>query len=125
MQDPWVGKIPWRRKWQSTPVVLPGKFHGQRSLAGYSPWACKESGMTEQLSLTLVGCYSRSSSRPTKIKMHPWRVQGGGGMALWHGGNRGDMYPVMADGIFQVGSKQVGWAAFANMLFTMPWYSSR
>ena len=56
--------------------------------------------------------------------MHPWRVQGGG-MALWHGGNRGDMYPVMADGTFQVGSKQVGWAAFATRLFTMPWYSSQ
>jgi len=33
--DPWVGKIPWRRKWQSTPVFLPGKSHGQRGLAGY------------------------------------------------------------------------------------------
>jgi len=35
--DPWVGKIPWRRKWQPTPVVLPEEYHGQRSLAGYSP----------------------------------------------------------------------------------------
>ena len=34
--DPWVGKIPWRRKWQPTPVLLPGKSHGERSLAGYS-----------------------------------------------------------------------------------------
>ena len=33
----WVGKIPWRRKWQPTPVFLPGESHGQRSLAGYSP----------------------------------------------------------------------------------------
>ena len=39
--DSWVGKIPWRRKWQSTPVSLPGKSHGQRSLAGYSPWGGK------------------------------------------------------------------------------------
>ena len=44
--DPWVGKIPWRRKWQLTPVFLPGKFHGRRSLAGYSPWGRKESDMT-------------------------------------------------------------------------------
>ena len=51
MQDPWVRKITWRRKWQPTPVILPGEFHEQRSLAGYSPWGCKESGMTEQLSL--------------------------------------------------------------------------
>ena len=35
--DPWVGKIPWRREWQPTAVFLPGKFHGQRSLVGYSP----------------------------------------------------------------------------------------
>ena len=41
------GKIPWRRAWQPTPVFLPGESHGQRSLAGYSPWGCKESDMTE------------------------------------------------------------------------------
>ena len=35
--DPWVGKIPWRRKWQPIPVFLPGKSQGQRSLEGYSP----------------------------------------------------------------------------------------
>ena len=40
---------PWRRKWQSTPVLLPGKSHGQRSLIGYSPWSCKESDTTERL----------------------------------------------------------------------------
>ena len=39
--NPWVGKIPWRRKWQPTPVFLPGNSHGQRSLAGYSPWGHK------------------------------------------------------------------------------------
>ena len=37
----WVEKIPWRRKWQLTPVFLPGKSHGQTSLAGYSPWGFK------------------------------------------------------------------------------------
>ena len=47
--DPWVGKIPWRRKWQSTPVLLPGKSHGQRSLVGYSPWGRKELDTTERL----------------------------------------------------------------------------
>ena len=47
--DPWVGTIPWRRKWQPTPVFLPGESLGQRSLAGYSPWGCKESDTTEQL----------------------------------------------------------------------------
>ena len=46
--DPWVGKIPWRRAWQSTSVFfLPGESHGQRCLAGYSLWGCRESDMTE------------------------------------------------------------------------------
>ena len=40
--DPWVGKIPWRQKWQPTTVFLPGESHGQRSLGVYSPWSCKE-----------------------------------------------------------------------------------
>ena len=44
--DPWVRKMPWRRAWQPTPEFLPGEAHGQRSLAGYSPLACKESDMT-------------------------------------------------------------------------------
>ena len=39
--DPWVRKIPWRRKWQPTPVFLSGKLHEQRSLAGYSLWCHK------------------------------------------------------------------------------------
>ena len=47
--DPWVGKIPWRRKWQPTPVFLPGESHGRRSLVDYSPWGCKESDTTEWL----------------------------------------------------------------------------
>ena len=45
----WVGKMPWRRKWQPTPVLLPGKFHGWRSLGGYSPWGRKEWDTTERL----------------------------------------------------------------------------
>ena len=45
--DPWVGKIPWRRAWQPTLVFLPGEFHGQRSLVGYSPWGCKELDTTK------------------------------------------------------------------------------
>ena len=45
--DPCIGKIPWRRKQQPTPVFLPGKSHRQRSLAGYSPWGHKKSDMTE------------------------------------------------------------------------------
>ena len=54
--DPWVGKIPWRRKWQPTPVFLPGKSHGPRSLIGYRPWGRKESDTTS-LSLSLYLLY--------------------------------------------------------------------
>ena len=54
--SPWVGKIPWRRAWQPTPVLLPGEPHGQRSLAGYSLWGRKEWDTTERLS-TAHSCY--------------------------------------------------------------------
>ena len=64
--DPWVWKISWRREWQPTPVFLPGEFHGQRSLAGYSPWGDKELNTAEWLSLSLcnpkahyLGIYAR------------------------------------------------------------------
>ena len=45
----WVGKIPWRRKWQPTSVFMPGKSHGLRNLVGYRPWDRKESDTTERL----------------------------------------------------------------------------
>ena len=44
-------KTPWRREWIPTPVFLSGEFQGQTSLAGYSPWCCKELDMTERLTL--------------------------------------------------------------------------
>ena len=50
--DPWIGKIPWRRKWQPTSVFLPGESQGQRSLVGYSPWVHKELDTTERLNWT-------------------------------------------------------------------------
>ena len=43
--------IPWRREWLATPEFLPGEFHGQQSLVGYSLWGCKELDMTGQLTL--------------------------------------------------------------------------
>ena len=56
--DSGVGKIPWRKNWQPTPVFLPGEFHGQRSLAGYSPSGGKESDMTKWLTIFtfMVSC---------------------------------------------------------------------
>ena len=57
-QETWVqlrvGKIPWRREWLATLVVLPGECHGQRSLAGYSPWGHKEPDTTEHLTLSFL-----------------------------------------------------------------------
>ena len=53
MQETWVQSLGqenlWRREWQPTPVLLPGEFHGQRSLESYSPWGRKEPDTTEQL----------------------------------------------------------------------------
>ena len=48
--DLWVGKVPWRSKWQPIPLFLPGKFQGQWSLGGYSPWSHKELDTIEQMS---------------------------------------------------------------------------
>ena len=52
--DPWVGKSPWRRKWQPIPVFLSGKSHGWRSLAGCGSWGHKESNTTERLALHFI-----------------------------------------------------------------------
>ena len=49
---PGLGRSPWRRKWKPTSVLLPRKFHGPRSLVGYSPWGRKESDTTERLHFT-------------------------------------------------------------------------
>ena len=62
--DPWVGKILWRRKWQLTPVFLPGKAHGQRSLAGSSTWGHEESDMTKRLNNNIASC---SQWHPTPV----------------------------------------------------------
>ena len=51
--DLWAGKIPWRREWLPTPVFLPGEFHGQGTLVGYSSWGHKELDTTEWLTLLL------------------------------------------------------------------------
>ena len=52
--NPWVGRILWKREWQPTSVFLPGESHGQSSLAGHSPWGCKETDTTERLTLLLL-----------------------------------------------------------------------
>ena len=71
-----VRKIPWRREWQPTPVILPGEFHGQRSPAVYSPWGHKESDTTEWVHacththfclLQKISCWQFQSCSPALI----------------------------------------------------------
>ena len=63
-----IRKIPWRRKWQPTPVFLPREFHGQRNLVGYSPWGHNEWDMTEQLCFHFQGSsmYAVKCVRPDR-----------------------------------------------------------
>ena len=80
--DPWIGKIPWRREWLSTPVFLPGKSHGQRSLADYSPRGPKESDITEQLILCILevsvpangGDGSTQGGALSSVAFHPFPI---------------------------------------------------
>ena len=69
--SPWLGKIPWGREWQPTPIFLPGEFHGQRRLADYGSWCCKELDTTAWLSLSL------SSSIKDRIRLLTHLSQGG------------------------------------------------
>ena len=67
----WVRKIPWRRKWQPTPVFLPGKSHGWRSLVSYSPWSHKELETTEQFHF-LSFHHPSSVAQLCPTLCHPW-----------------------------------------------------
>ena len=80
--DPWVWKIPWRRKWQPTPVPLPGKSHGQRSLVGYSPWGRKESDTTERLSRGTHGLLSHLCYQNVKSVIENMQRNGHGCVSL-------------------------------------------
>ena len=68
--NPWVRKIPWRRKWLPNPVFLPGKSHGQRSLAGYRPWCHKELDTTEWLSIHIQFHNIFSEAKLTRSGSH-------------------------------------------------------
>ena len=70
---PWVGKLSWSSKWQSTPVFLPGKSQGQRTLASYSPWDGKELDMAEHvqaLHICILVLLSILSVSSTRIEYH-------------------------------------------------------
>ena len=68
--DPRVRKIPWRREWLPTPLLLPGEFQGQRSLAGYKPWGHKELDTTERLTLNTNSCSTFSFLRHLHTLFH-------------------------------------------------------
>ena len=72
--DPYVRNIPWSKKWQAIPVFLPGKFHGQRSLAGSSPKGHKESDMTKQVCThaQLLQCLDRHSLLQSVLLTWRW-----------------------------------------------------
>ena len=80
--DPWVGKIPWKRKWQPTPIFLPEKSHGQRSLVGYSPKGSNELHTTEHKCLekcivsllTMLSISSISAEPSTERTTHKYLI---------------------------------------------------
>ena len=83
--DSWVGKIPWIRKWQLTSVFLAGKFHGQRSLVGYSPWGSKESDRTERLTQPFL-ITQRKVTCDLMVSCAPWGwTRVGGRERCWGG----------------------------------------
>ena len=86
--NPWAGKTPWRRKWQPTPVFLPGKSHGRRILVGYSPWGCKKSDMNEQLHSQPQRRRHMGTAAPCCIQQDPWSLQPGGSPSCRLSGNR-------------------------------------
>ena len=68
MFDPWVRKIPWSRKWQPTPVFLPGEHHGQKSLEGYGPCGHKESDTTEDACMLHIAHFEFMDFRKKPLK---------------------------------------------------------
>ena len=84
--DPWLGKIPWRRKWQPTPVLLPGKSQGQRNLPGCSPWGLKESDTTERLHFHFpLSCTGERNGNPLQCSCLENPMDGGAWRATVHG----------------------------------------
>ena len=81
--DPWVGKIPWRREWQPTPVMLPGKSHGQKSLADSSAWGLRGVGHNRVTNtfflLSILG-------RATEGGIQRWGLLSPGDMCSWQTG---------------------------------------
>ena len=75
---PGLRRSPWRWEWQPTPVFLPGEFHGQSSLVGYSPWGCKELDVTEHSSFQFssVAQLCPTLCNPMDCSLCPWNSPG-------------------------------------------------
>ena len=105
--DPCIRKIPWRRKWQPTPVFFPEEFYEQRSLAVSSPWGPKEANTTERLLLTQIWTGAQNNIRHLTVaqqvivdfprshminaflgKDHPLPVEQNPGSCVWAGAAR-------------------------------------
>ena len=72
-----IKKNRWRRQWHPTPVLLPGKSHGRRSLVGCSPWGCEESDTTERLPFHFsLSCIGEGNSNRSSVLA--WRIPGTG-----------------------------------------------
>ena len=82
--DPWVRKILWRRKWQPTPILLPGKYQGRRSLVGYSPWDHKESDTTERF-YHIFYCFLQPLKKCEKLPSRGGCMETSSGLDLTHG----------------------------------------
>ena len=72
--NPWVGKIPWSRKWQPTPAFLPGKFYGQRSLASSSPWGQKRVGHDLETKQQQTWGVEKGCFPPSPLNTNPKRI---------------------------------------------------
>ena len=73
----WIPELQWRRQWQTTPVLLPGKSHGWKSLVGYSPWGRKESDTTERLHFHFH-FHALEKEMATHSGVLAWRIPGMG-----------------------------------------------
>jgi len=73
--NPWVGKIPWRKKWQSTPVFLPGKSHGQWSLTVYSPKGGKYIAIEKYIANLPPGDFPNPRIKPVSTESPALQVE--------------------------------------------------
>ena len=84
--NPWAGKTPWGRKWQPTPVFLPGKSHGQKNLGDYSPWRCRvrHDWATKQQEEPYLEGNLENASKGVKNEVDKGRLKGQGDGVFIH-----------------------------------------